>query len=123
MKKTNIVLIGMPSCGKSVTGVVLAKILKKKYIDADLLIQEKAGRSLQDIINNDGIDAFKKLEEEVLMSIDMDNAVIATGGSAVYYDGAMKHLAENGIVLYIDCLLYTSPSPRDGLLSRMPSSA
>ena len=56
----------MPSCGKSVTGVVLAKILNKKYIDADLLIQEKAGKGLQDIINNEGIDAFKKLEEEVL---------------------------------------------------------
>ena len=102
MKKTNIVLIGMPSCGKSVTGVVLAKILNKKYIDADLLIQEKAGRGLQDIINNDGIEAFKKLEEEVLMDIDAENAVIATGGSAVYYDASMKHLAENGIVVYID---------------------
>lgn len=102
MKKTNIVLIGMPSCGKSVTGVVLAKILNKKYIDADLLIQEKAGRGLQDIINNDGIDAFKKLEEEVLLSIDVENAVIATGGSAVYYDAAMRHLAENGTVIYID---------------------
>lgn len=100
--KTNIVLIGMPSCGKSVTGVVLAKILNKKFVDGDLLIQERAGKGLQAIINEDGIDAFKKLEEEVLGSIDVNNAVIATGGSAVYYDSAMQHLKKDGIIVYID---------------------
>lgn len=100
--KTNIVLIGMPSCGKSVTGVVLAKILNKKFIDGDLLIQERAGKGLQAIINEDGIDAFKKLEEEVLSSINVTNAVIATGGSAVYYDSSMEHLKKDGIVVYID---------------------
>lgn len=100
--KTNIVLIGMPSCGKSVTGVVIAKILNKKFVDGDLLIQERAGKGLQAIINEDGIDAFKKLEEEVLGSIDVTNAVIATGGSAVYYDSAMQHLKKDGIILYID---------------------
>ena len=100
--KTNIVLIGMPSCGKSVTGVVLAKILNKKFVDGDLLIQERAGKGLQAIINEDGINAFKKLEEEVLGSIDVTNAVIATGGSAVYYDSAMQHLKKDGIILYID---------------------
>ena len=100
--KTNIVLIGMPSCGKSVTGVVLAKILNKKFVDGDLLIQERAGKGLQAIINEDGIDAFKKLEEEVLGSIDVTNAVIATGGSAVYYDSAMQHLKKDGIIVYID---------------------
>ena len=100
--KTNIVLIGMPSCGKSVTGVVLAKILNKKFVDGDLLIQERAGKGLQAIINEDGIKAFKKLEEEVLGSIDVTNAVIATGGSAVYYDSAMQHLKKDGVVVYID---------------------
>ncbi len=103
----NIILIGMPACGKSVTGVVLAKALRMKYIDADLLIQEKAGKPLQTIINEDGIDAFKKLEEEVLLSISEENTVIATGGSAVYYDAAMKHLKKNGIAVYIKISLYT----------------
>lgn len=97
----NIVLIGMPACGKSVTGVVLAKALAMKFIDTDLLIQEHAGKSLQEIIDNDGIESFKETERTVLNSIDEENAVIATGGSAVYYDDAMKHLAETGIVLYI----------------------
>lgn len=100
--KSNIVLIGMPSCGKSVTGVVLAKILNKKFVDVDLMIQERAGKGLQAIINEDGIDAFKKLEEEVLLTVDFTNAVIATGGSAIYYDAAMEHLKINGTVVYID---------------------
>ena len=102
----NIVLIGFPACGKSVTGVVLAKILNMKFIDADLLIQQKAGRRLQDIINSDGIDAFKKLEEEVLSSINESDTVIATGGSAIYYDDAMRHLKENGTVVYINVSLH-----------------
>ena len=103
----NVILIGMPACGKSVTGVILAKSLKMNFIDADLLIQEKAGKSLQEIINNDGIDVFKKIEAEVLCSVDVHNTVIATGGSAVYYDGAMRHLKENGVVVYIEASLST----------------
>ena len=104
-KGKNIVLIGMPACGKSVTGVVLAKTLKMKFVDVDLMIQDKAGKGLQDIINEDGIDAFKALEEEVLMSVDVKNTVIATGGSAVYYLRAMKHLQEGGTVVYIKASL------------------
>ena len=107
MSKKNIVLIGMQSCGKSVTGVVLAKALKMKFIDADLLIQEEAGKGLQDIINEDGIEAFKQLEERVLKTVSLENAVIATGGSAVYYESAMKHLKENGTVVYIQVSLDT----------------
>ncbi len=103
----NIILIGMPACGKSVTGVILAKSLKMNFIDADLLIQERAGKSLQDIINADGIETFKSIEEEVLNAINVKNTVIATGGSAVYYDSAMRHLKENGGVVYIEASLAT----------------
>ncbi len=97
----NIVLIGMPACGKSVTGVVLAKALKMKFIDTDLMIQERAGKSLQEIIDVDGIEKFKETEREVLNSLNAENAVIATGGSAVYYGDAMKHLGKNSVILYI----------------------
>ena len=90
--RDNIILIGMPACGKSVTGVILAKSLKMNFLDTDLLIQEKAGKGLQDIINQEGICIFKELEESVLTSVDVENTVIATGGSAVYSA----------------CLLYTS---------------
>ena len=103
----NIILIGMPACGKSVTGVILAKSLKMNFIGADLLIQERAGKSLQDIINADGIETFKSIEEEVLNAINVKNTVIATGGSAVYYDSAMRHLKENGVVVYIEASLAT----------------
>ena len=103
----NIILIGMPACGKSVTGVILAKSLKMNFIDADLLIQERAGKSLQDIINADGIETFKSIEEEVLNVINVKSTVIATGGSAVYYDSAMRHLKENGVVVYIEASLAT----------------
>ena len=105
--RPNIVMIGMPSCGKSVTGVVLAKILRMKFIDTDLLIQEEAGKSLQDIINEDGIDAFKRLEEQVLSELDVTNAVISTGGSAIYYHDAMMHLKESGTVVYLEASLET----------------
>ena len=103
----NIILIGMPACGKSVTGVILAKSLKMNFIDADLLIQERAGKSLQDIINADGIETFKSIEQDVLNAINVKNTVIATGGSAVYYDSAMRHLKENGVVVYIEASLAT----------------
>lgn len=106
----NIILIGMPSCGKSVTGVVLAKTLKMKFIDTDLLIQEAAGKGLQNIISEDGIDAFKKLEEKILKELNVENAVISTGGSAIYYDEAMKHLKENGVAVYIKANLKTIKS-------------
>ena len=104
---SNIVLIGMPSCGKSVTGVILAKSLNMSFMDTDLLIQEKAGKSLQKIINEDGIEVFKKTEEDILKSIYIKNTVIATGGSAVYYPDAMEHLKKSGNVVYIEASLRT----------------
>ena len=106
----NIVLIGMPACGKSVTGVVLAKTLKMKFVDTDLLIQEAAGKGLQDVINEDGIEKFKELEEKVLSELDVENAIVSTGGSAIYYDSAMQHLKENGTVVYIKANLKTVKS-------------
>lgn len=103
--KRNVVLTGMPGCGKSVTGVVLAKSLNKSFVDTDLLIQEREGRSLQDIINKDGTERFKEIEREVLVSLDTENTVIATGGSAVYYPDAMEHLREGGDIIYIEAPL------------------
>lgn len=103
----NIILIGMPACGKSVTGVILAKAFKMNFFDTDLMIQERAGKSLQDIIDQDGIDVFKRNEEEALLALDMENTVIATGGSAVYYPEAMKHMKKSGIVVYIEAPLET----------------
>ena len=101
MSKRNIILIGMAGAGKSTTGVVVAKILKKDFIDGDLVIQSRTGRGLQDIINEDGNDGFRRLEEEILCSIDAENAVIAPGGSAIYYPSVFEHFKKNGVVVYL----------------------
>lgn len=101
----NIVLTGMPACGKSTVGVVLAKTAGMSFLDTDLLIQERAGMKLQDILNEKGMDEFLRLEEEVLASVDVENTVISTGGSAVYSDRAMKHLDSIGTVVYLQLSL------------------
>ena len=82
--KTNIVLIGMPGCGKSTIGVVLAKNLGYRFIDSDLVIQSRTKRKLSSIIEKSGRDGFLKIENEINASIRARKSVIATGGSAVY---------------------------------------
>ncbi len=94
-------LIGMPGCGKSCMGRAVANKLKLKNIDSDRLIERRDGRRLQTIINEDGIEAFEKAEEETLLSIEDENFIISTGGSAVYSDRAMRHLKSLGPVIYL----------------------
>lgn len=97
----NIVLIGMPGCGKSTIGVLLAKAMLFHFIDTDLLIQSKYGKSLCEIIDEYGLEQFKKIENDVLCEMTFDNSVIATGGSAVYGDRAMNALRKNGKTVYL----------------------
>ena len=103
----NIILVGMPSCGKSTVGVVLAKVLNKGFVDTDILIQQREGRSLQEIINEKGNDYFHKVEEQVLLDFEGENYVVATGGSAIYFDSAMAHFKKNGKVVYLKISLDT----------------
>lgn len=104
---SNIVLIGMPGAGKSTIGVLLAKQTTRDFVDTDLLIQSTAGRSLQDIVDHDGYEALRRLEEEVLLELSVTNHVIATGGSAVYSERAMRHLKAEGLTIYLDVDLPT----------------
>ena len=97
----NVVLIGMPGAGKSTTGIVLAKILNKSFIDADLVIQAQCDKTLQKIIDAMGPDGFIEIENSILSDLAAENSVIATGGSAVYSDEAMRHLAEIGKIVYL----------------------
>ena len=97
----NIILIGMAGCGKSTVGVLLAKALGMGFLDTDLVIQRREGKKLQEIINGDGLEYFKRAEDAALLSVETDNTVIATGGSAVYYDDAMKHLKAGGKCVWL----------------------
>lgn len=101
MSKDNIVFIGMPGAGKSTLGVVLAKACGMDFLDCDLLIQGIEGRTLQRIIDLEGVDGFLAVENRILLGIDRANTVVSTGGSAVYSDEAMRHLAEIGTVVYL----------------------
>ena len=84
-------------------GRALARKLKMKNIDADHLIEKRAGKRLVEIINEDGHEAFKKIEEETLLSIKGDNLIISTGGSAIYYPKVMEYYKSIGKILYLHC--------------------
>ena len=97
----NIVLIGMPGCGKSTVGVLLAKALGMAFLDTDIVLQAQEGRLLQSLLDEIGIDAFLRREEEAILTVDAKDTVIATGGSVVYEQQAMRHLHACGKVVYI----------------------
>jgi shikimate kinase len=107
---SNLVLIGMPGSGKSTVGVLLAKKTSRDFVDTDLLIQRSQGRKLQDIVDQDGHVALRRIEERVLLDLSVRDHVIATGGSAVYSDQAMAHLKSEGLVIFLDVDLATLES-------------
>ncbi len=98
---SNVTLIGMPGVGKSTIGVVLAKKLGYAFVDSDLVIQDKYGKLLHEIIEEKGIEGFWNVENAVNASLNVDRSIIATGGSAIYGESAMLHLKELGKVVYL----------------------
>ena len=98
----NVVLIGMPGAGKSTIGVLLAKSMLYSFVDTDLMIQNAYGKSLCDIIDECGTDAFLKIENDVICAGEFTRSVIATGGSAVYGTDAMAKLKSCGTVVYLN---------------------
>lgn len=110
----NITLIGMPGAGKSTIGVVLAKALGYQFIDSDLLIQKEEKRKLSEIIEQEGYEGFREIENRVNAAIDVENTVIATGGSVVYCEDAMDHLNSVGTVVYLKL-------PLEALVERLGS--
>ena len=97
----SVILIGMPSCGKSTLGVLLARELGYSFIDSDILIQEREGKLLHEIISEKGIEGFMETEDRVNSEIQEKKSVIATGGSVIYCDNAMEHLRTLGKVVYL----------------------
>lgn len=101
MGRTNLILIGMPASGKSTVGVILAKVIGYDFIDTDLLIQKAEKKRLRKIIEERGVDGFLEVENQVNASVDADHCVIATGGSAVYGEEAMRHFKKIGHIMYL----------------------
>ena len=97
----NIILIGMPGSGKSTVGVLLAKMLGYGFVDTDLLIQQTSGKKLYEILRDDGVDCFAKLENHVNANIAARKTVIATGGSVIFGKEAMEHLRSIGKIVYL----------------------
>lgn len=100
-KKKNITLIGMPGAGKSTIGIILAKFLSYGFIDTDVLIQINRQKSLQQIMDETGYLNLRTIEEAEILKINIENHVIATGGSAVYSEKAMAHLQRISTVIFL----------------------
>lgn len=99
--RDNITLIGMPAAGKSTVGVLLAKRLGYSFIDVDIVIQEKEGRLLKEIIRSEGLDGFMEVENRINAELKASRSVIAPGGSVIYGKEAMEHLKSIGPVVYL----------------------
>ena len=97
----NVTLIGMPGSGKSTIGVILAKALGYQFLDTDLLIQKEEKRKLSEIIEQEGPERFKEIENRVNASVQVSDTVIAPGGSVIYCEEAMQHLKSIGKVVYL----------------------
>ena len=97
----NIILIGMPGSGKSTVGVVLAKALGLRFLDVDLLIQEREGALLQELIDGRGVERFLDLERDAVCSLDCHGTVVAPGGSCVCREESIAHMRRLGTVVYL----------------------
>ena len=97
----NLILIGMPGCGKSTVGVVLAKALGLDFIDSDLVIQREMVMKLSQLIDWHGDEGFRQIENRINAALNVEDSIIATGGSVVYGEEAMRHLKAIGTVIYL----------------------
>ena len=112
--KSSISLIGMAGAGKSSVGIKLAETLNLKFVDSDLLIEKNFNQNLQSILDDLGYLKLRSVEEETLLSIDLENTVLSTGGSSVYSSKGMQYLKENSLVVYLEV-------PFEKILERVPS--
>ena len=98
----NIILIGMPGCGKSTVGKLLGEKLNKEFVDSDNRIMELAGKSIPDIFSQDGEEVFRLLETQVLSELGKQSGlIIATGGGCVTRERNYPLLHQNGIIFWL----------------------
>lgn len=112
--KNSISLIGMAGAGKTSVGKELARTLGFSFIDSDALIEKQHGKSLQNILNDEGYIKLREIENIALKSIQFNETILSTGGSAVYSDEAMEHIQQNSKVIFLEV-------PFSQILERVPS--
>lgn len=115
-EKQNVVLIGMPGCGKSTIGKRLASQLSKRFIDTDEEILKQIGISIPEFFERYGESKFREIETKIIKELSaVQNAVIATGGGVILNTANIDFLKENGVVFFIDRpfenLVYSSDRP------------
>lgn len=98
----NIILIGMPGCGKTTVGASLAKILSRPLKDADAELEQAVGRKITEILPTDGEASFRSLESETLLDLGKQSGlVIATGGGCVTIPNNYEKLHRNGTIVWL----------------------
>ncbi len=112
--KNSISLIGMAGAGKTSVGKELARTLGFRFIDSDALIEKQHGKSLQNILDDEGYIKLREIENIALKSIKFNETILSTGGSAVYSDEAMEHIQQNSKVIFLEVTF-------SQILERVPS--
>ena len=112
--KNSISLIGMAGAGKTSVGKELARTLGFSFIDSDALIEKQHGKSLQNILDDEGYVKLREIENVVLKNIQFNETILSTGGSAVYSNEAMEHIQQNSKVIFLEV-------PFGQILERVPS--
>ena len=102
MKKESIILIGMAGVGKSAVGKSLSEALGFNFIDLDEYILEKDGKTIQEIIDDEGEEAFLQLEKQRMYEIGLTRRVIAPGGSIIYHSDLMEYLRQCATLVYLE---------------------
>jgi len=101
----SVTLIGMPGSGKTTVGRALARVLNSEFLDMDVVMEEEEGMRLSEIIAAHGQEVFLDIECKHILALPPGRRVISPGGSVVYREDAMRHLASLGPVAYLNCTL------------------
>lgn len=102
-QKQNIVLIGMPSSGKTTIGKILSEKLGKEFIDTDDLIVDKIKMPISNFLTKDNEKEFRDIEEEVIKEVSSkNNLIISTGGGVIKRNNNIFRLKANGIIIFVD---------------------